>query len=105
VRDQDEALHELLDRVRGRFKVVSSMMGILQDYSASTGVAHGQGEAQALSSARYSTRNLGQGTVKNVLSATGGTREEFALASSPPQLGASGTRRETAQSRAKDLSY
>lgn len=29
---QDEQLHELLGRLRGRFKAVASMMGLLQDY-------------------------------------------------------------------------
>lgn len=29
---QDEALHDVLERLRGRFKATASMMGLLQDY-------------------------------------------------------------------------
>ena len=32
MRFQDEALHDMLERLRGRFKATASMMGLLQDY-------------------------------------------------------------------------
>jgi hypothetical protein len=41
---QDERLHDLLERIRGRFKALAATLGVLQDYMPGEG-SRGPGEA------------------------------------------------------------